>query len=308
LRKKNKANGKRFANQIVFDIIVFFCVIVVIYPFIVMISGSFKIDLEMNQAPLRIFPEKGIIDNYTTLFTTIPFLRQFSNSFIVSAAFAVLSIISSAAVGYGFTRFTQFKGKKFLFSTILATMLIPSQVYMAPLFQLYRALGFFGTYLPMIIPALTNAFGIFLVRQVMSQIPLELYESATIDGYGEFFIFTRISIPLSASGLGILGVLNFMNCWNDFMTPLIYLNKEIMLYIAYWTYALAKFLQNFVRRAPGRSFYFLCTGYYYFISSRTKTLYPGPYGRRAKRIMIKLGGSHDIIGQTAFPGRTQADC
>jgi ABC-type glycerol-3-phosphate transport system permease component len=193
-----------------------------------MISGSFKTDLEMNRAPLRIFPQEGTINNYRTLFTSIPFFRQFFNSTMVAASYAALSMLFCSLVAYGFTRFEHFKGKSLLFSLILATMLIPSQVYMVPAFQMYRALHFFGTYLPMLIPALTNAFGIFLVRQVMGQVPRELYESATIDGCGEIFIFTRIAIPLSVSGLGILGVLNFMGCWNDFMTPLIYLNKEAM--------------------------------------------------------------------------------
>jgi ABC-type glycerol-3-phosphate transport system permease component len=203
-------------------------IVIVVYPFAIMISGSFKTDLEMNRAPLRIFPQDGTVNNYRDLFTAIPFWRQFGNSFMVSAAYAALTMLFSGAVAYGFTRFQRFRGKNFLFSCILATMLIPSQVYLVPVFQMYRALRFFGTYLPMLIPALMNAFGIFLVRQVMNQVPRELYESATIDGCGELYIFTRIALPLSASGLGILGVLSFMGCWNDFMTPLIYLNQEAM--------------------------------------------------------------------------------
>jgi ABC-type glycerol-3-phosphate transport system permease component len=193
-----------------------------------MISGSFKTDLEMNRIPLRLIPQEGTFNNYKTLFTTIPFLRQFFNSTLVAATYAVLSIFFCGLVAYGFTRFAHFKGKDFLFSLILTTMLIPPQVYLVPAFQMYRALHFFGTYLPMLIPALMNSFGIFLIRQVMSQVPRELYESAVIDGCGELYIFTRIAIPLSISGLGILGVLNFMTCWNDFMTPLIYLNQEAM--------------------------------------------------------------------------------
>jgi ABC-type glycerol-3-phosphate transport system permease component len=218
----------KIAKSLFFHIGLLVAIIVIIYPFLMMISGSFKTDLEMNRAPLRIFPQDGTVNNYKTLFTSIPFVRQFFNSTLVATSYAILSMLFCGLVAYGFTRFERFKGKNFLFSLILATMLIPTQVYMVPSFQLYRALHFFGTYLPMLIPALTNAFGIFLVRQVMGQVPRELYESATIDGCGEIYIFTHIAIPLSVSGLGILGVLNFMGCWNDFMTPLIYLNKEVM--------------------------------------------------------------------------------
>jgi ABC-type glycerol-3-phosphate transport system permease component len=211
-----------------FHLILLAAIVVVVYPFVVMISGSFKTDLEMNRAPLRVFPQDATLSNYDTLFTSIPFWRQFSNSFMISTAYSALTILFSGLVAYGFTRFDRFRGKDILFSVILATMLIPSQVYLVPTFQLYRALGFFGTYFPMLIPSTVNAMGIFLLRQVMVQVPRELYESATIDGCGEFFIFTRITIPLSVSGFGIIGVLNFMGCWNDFMTPLIYLNKEAM--------------------------------------------------------------------------------
>ncbi|MFP3090777.1 carbohydrate ABC transporter permease [Treponema sp. TIM-1] len=220
--------SKRGVKSLVFHLGLLAAVVVIIYPFLIMISGSFKTDLEMNRAPLRIFPQDGTVDNYRTLFISIPFVRQFFNSTLVAAAYAALSMLFCSLVAFGFTRFERFTGKKILFSLILTTMLIPSQVYMVPMFQMYRAFGFFGTYLPMLIPAFTNAFGIFLIRQVMDQVPRELYESAVIDGCGELYIYSRIAVPLSVSGLGILVVLNFMANWNDFMTPLIYLNKEAM--------------------------------------------------------------------------------
>jgi ABC-type glycerol-3-phosphate transport system permease component len=225
---KPAAKKNNYLMVFLFYLILAAAVFLVVYPFAIMISGSFKTDLEMNRSPLRLIPQDGTLGNYRTLFDTIPFWRQFFNSFMVSLSFAALTMLFSSSVAYGFTRFVRFKGKNILFSFILATMLIPPQVYLVPVFQLYRVLHFFGTYLPMLIPSLTNAFGIFLIRQVMSQVPRELYESATIDGCGELYIFFRIVIPLSISGIGILGVLTFMTCWNDFMTPLIYLNQETM--------------------------------------------------------------------------------
>jgi ABC-type glycerol-3-phosphate transport system permease component len=244
---KSTARKNRVLLVFFFYLLLAVVIILVLYPFVVMISGSFKTDLEMNRAPLRIFPREGTIENYKTLFNTIPFWRQFFNSFMVSLCFAALTMLFSSAVAYGFTRFGRFRGKNILFSFILATMLIPPQVYMVPLFQLYRTLRFFGTYLPMLIPSLTNAFGVFLVRQVMSQVPRELYESAVIDGCGELYIFFRIVIPLSIAGIGILGVLTFMTCWNDFMTPLIYLNQEAM-----YTLPIGLMrLQNFYRISYG---------------------------------------------------------
>jgi ABC-type glycerol-3-phosphate transport system permease component len=243
---KNTGSQKT-VKGLLFHLLLLGIIVVIISPFVVMISGSFKTDLEMNRAPLRVFPENGTFANYNTLFTSIPFWRQFSNSFMISIVYAALTMLFSGLVSYGFTRFDRFRGKNILFGIILATILIPSQVYLVPAFQMYRALRFFGTYLPMLIPATTNAMGIFLLRQVMVQVPRELYESATIDGCGEFFIFTRIAVPLSVSGFGILGVLNFMTCWNDFMTPLIYLNQEAM-----YTLPIGLMrLQNFYRISYG---------------------------------------------------------
>lgn len=218
--------NQRRVSKVLFYLVLITIILLTLFPFLTMISGSFKTDLEMNRFPLRLIPREPTTINYQTLFESIPFVRQFCNSMFVSVSCAVLSMLFNGLVAYGFSRFN-FKGKKLLFSLVLATMLIPGQVYMVPQFQMYQALGVFGSYIPLLIPSLTNAFGIFLICQIMSQVPNELYESATIDGCGEFKIFLRIAIPLSAAGIGIQGILTFMNSWNDFMTPLIYLNKEI---------------------------------------------------------------------------------
>ena len=219
--KRNRRIG-----YILFYLLLTLMVFLTLYPFITMISGSFKTDMEMNRFPLRIIPRNVTLENYEALFRTIPFWRQFMNSLIIAATCAGLAMVLNGLVAYGFTRFS-FKGRNVLFTMMLATMLIPGYVYMVPQFQMYRAMGLFGTYVPLLIPHTISAFGVFLISQVMRQIPLELYESATIDGSSELKIFFLIAIPLSAAGIGIQGVLTFMGTWNDFMTPLIYLNEEI---------------------------------------------------------------------------------
>lgn len=216
---------KSLATGIVFHLVLLAAVLLILYPLIFMISGSLKTDLEMNRYILRLIPQEVTLDNFRTLFGTIPFWRQFVNSFIVAAIAAALAMLVDGLVAYGFTRF-EFKGKGIFLSLILATMLIPPQILMVPQFQMYKNMGLFGTYIPLVIPSVINAFGIFLLYQIMGQIPKDLYESATIDGCGELKIFIKIAIPLSKAGIGIQGVLTFMNTWNDFMTPLIYLNAE----------------------------------------------------------------------------------
>lgn len=211
-----------------FYLVLLTLVILTLLPFAVMISGSFKTDVEMNRYPLSLWLREPTLNNYKTLFETIPFFRQFLNSLWVSTTCAVVAMVCNGLVAYGFTRFN-FAGKNALFTIMLSTMLVPGMVFMVPSFKMYQQFGMFGTYFPLIIPFTMGAFGVFLVRQVMSQIPMELFESATIDGCGELRILFTIALPLSAAGIGIQGVLSFMGSWNDFMTPLIYLNKDIML-------------------------------------------------------------------------------
>lgn len=216
---------KRLVLNIIFHLVLLIAVCAIIYPFVFMISGAFKTDYEMNRHITQLIPREITLDHFHTLFESIPFIRQFLNSFFVAVVAAILTVLIDGLVAYGFTRFT-FKGRGALMTAILATMLIPPQVLMVPQFQMYKNLHLFGTYVPLIVPSMINAFGIFLNCQIMGQIPRDLYESAMIDGYGELQIFAKIAVPLSKAGLGIQGVLTFMNTWNDFMTPLIYLNEE----------------------------------------------------------------------------------
>ncbi len=216
---------QRIFSNVIFHFLLLIAAGFILYPFAFMISGTFKTDLEMNRHILRLIPEEITFDNFKTLFNTIPFWKQFFNSMLVSTAAAFFTMFVDGLVAYGFTRF-EFRGKGALLSFILATMLIPPQVLMVPQFQMYRSMGLFGSYVPLVIPAVVNASGIFLLCQIMGQVPKDLYESAMIDGYGELRIFLKIAVPLSKAGIGIQGVLTFMNTWNDFMTPLIYLNEE----------------------------------------------------------------------------------
>ena len=219
---------QRGIGSLIFYLMLILLVIMTLLPFAIMISGSFKTDVEMNRYPLSLLIRDPKLENYQTLFNTIPFFRQFLNSLWVATTCACVAMVCNGLVAYGFTRF-EFAGKSTLFTLMLSTMLVPGMVFMVPQFRMYQQLGMFGTYFPLIIPFTMGAFGVFLIRQVMSQVPLELFESATIDGCGELRIFFTIALPLSAAGIGIQGVLSFMGAWNDFMTPLIYLNKDVML-------------------------------------------------------------------------------
>lgn len=212
-------------SKIILAIVTLLLCIIMVSPFLFMISGSFKTNLEYTNAPLRLIPQYGTLENYYTLFNRIPFWHQFTNTTKIALTASVICMICSSLVAYGFTRF-EFKGKKFLFGFMLSTLLVPSQLLLVPQFKMYQSFGFLNSYIPMILPLACSAYSIFLVRQVMLGIPKDLFESASIDGCGEFFTFVRIAVPLSTGGIGIVGVLTLMGAWNDFLTPLIYITSE----------------------------------------------------------------------------------
>lgn len=199
--------------------------LLILYPFVFMLSGAFKTDIEFNRNILGLIPKEITLEHFDTLFKKIPFAKQLLNSFVVAGASAILGVLVNSMVAYGFVRF-EFKGKKVLFSFILATMLVPVQVLLIPQFEMYKDMGLFGSFIPLIVPAMINAFGIYLICQIMGQVPKELFESAMIDGCGEWRIFATLAVPLSKTGIAIQAILTFMASWNDYLNPLIYLNEE----------------------------------------------------------------------------------
>jgi multiple sugar transport system permease protein len=194
-----------------------------ILPFLYTLAGAFKLDTEMARRPLALIPQEPTLNNFRVLFDRIPFWRQFANSLYVSVISTVGSIGLNALVAYGFARF-RFPGRKLMFLLVLSTLTIPPQVLVVPQFELFVRFRWINTYFPLILPAMVSGFYIYLIHQVMITQPRELFESATMDGAGEFLMFRRIAVPLAKSSLAIVAVLRFMLSWNEFFAPLLYLN------------------------------------------------------------------------------------
>ncbi|MFK4791060.1 carbohydrate ABC transporter permease [Microbacterium sp. ZW T5_56] len=154
------------------------------------------------------------------VFTKIPVWLYVWNSALVTGLIAAGQMISAAMAGYVFARY-EFRGKKVLFGMILATMMVPLQVIIVPVFMLVRGMGLADTLLALVIPALPTAFGTFLMRQYFLGLPDELGEAAELDGAGPWRTFFRIYLPLSTPGLAIVGILAFNYHWNEFFRPLI---------------------------------------------------------------------------------------
>lgn len=200
---------------------------ITIAPFIWMLSTSFMADGHANVYPPRFFPDEFTLIQYKTLFTRLNLARNFMNSLILSVLVTGISLLFNSMAGYAFAKF-RFAGKNRLFSVLLSSMIIPSQVTMLPLFLMLKSAGIINTYMAIIIPGLANIFGIFLIRQYAMSIPDSLLEAARIDGAGEFQIYRLVILPLIKPILITLGIFTFMGTWNDFLWPLIVLTDNSM--------------------------------------------------------------------------------
>ncbi len=161
-----------------------------------------------------------------TIIIEAGFMKFYWNSFYVAVITAVLSVLVSLAAGYAFAKFS-FKGNKVLFTIVMMTMMIPIQIGMVGTVIEMRTLGWLGTHLPIIIPFIPSAFGVFWMRQyAMSFLPTEVIESARIDGSGEFRTFFAIAIPMCKSAVITLLLLSFVMSWNSYLMPLVLINKR----------------------------------------------------------------------------------
>jgi multiple sugar transport system permease protein len=199
--------------------------VMMIFPFIWMISTSFKPAPETVAFPPSLFPHQWTWVNYQDAFDRIDIPRLYLNTTFITLIRLVITLYTSLLLGYVFAKF-QFWGRNVLFYIILATMIIPFEVYMIPLYVMMVDFKLGNTYMALALPTLFSAYCIFMVRQFMYSIPSELVDAARIDGAGEFTIFHRIVIPLAQPVMVTLGAFLFMWNWHDFLWPLIILTDS----------------------------------------------------------------------------------
>lgn len=194
--------------------------LIMVVPFIWMISTSMRPSGTEFAYPPELVPDSINFDNYESLFTLVPFGRYFVNTVIVTGVtvFGQLLICSMAA--YGFARLN-FIGRDTIFIAYLATMMIPYQITLIPLFLIVFHLGWIDTYQGLVAPGLSSVFGIFLLRQAFMGVPRDYQDSARIDGATEWVVYWRIFLPLNGPALATLGVFAFMAAWTDLLWPLL---------------------------------------------------------------------------------------
>lgn len=199
--------------------------VIMLLPFVWMVSASLKLNQDVFRYPIEWIPADPQWGNYMRIWTQIPFLTFFFNTFKLTVIITLLQLFTSSFAAYAFAKL-QFRGRDILFLAYVATIAIPWQSYMVPQFIMMRQLGLVDTHLSLILLQAFSAFGVFLMRQFFISIPNDLIEAARIDGLSEFGIYHRIMLPLAKPALATLTIFTAVFVWNDFMGPLIYLNTE----------------------------------------------------------------------------------
>lgn len=199
-------------------------------PIAYMFSQAFTPEQDTYVWPIRWIPEQPTIDNFIRIFNdpTLPVLRWFTNSMLISSSVTLLVLVLSSLSGYAFARL-EFPGRDIIFFILLTSLMIPNAVTLIPVFLILRDLKFLDSYNAVIWPAGAGVFGIFLLRQQFLSIPKELEEAAIVDGAGRFRIYWQICLPLVRSAMVALAIGAFLGSWNDLFWPLIVLSDRINL-------------------------------------------------------------------------------
>lgn len=223
--KKKYLIVKNIIKLIILYIILFAIAIIMIGPFLWMVSTAFKPVQEVYVYPPKILPEKWSIENIYGVMRIIPIFRYILNTFYLAVTGTFFQLVVSAMAAYAFARLN-FPGRETIFFLFLGTMMIPGAVTMIPTFIIMKVFGWMDSYNAIIIPSMASAFGTFLLRQFFLTIPNELEDAARIDGAGRTRFFLQILIPLSIPAMVTLGLFNFLGRWNAFMWPLLILRTK----------------------------------------------------------------------------------
>jgi ABC-type glycerol-3-phosphate transport system permease component len=218
-----RANGVALITYVLLAITAF----IVLLPIFWMLSTSLKTPREVFQLPIEWIPSDPVWSNYPEAYDRIDFTRYFLNSMIVAGGVTILHVLLATMAGYGLAKY-RFGGRQVLLLAIIATLVLPLEVIMIPLFLTVQDLGWLNTYQGLIVPVLADAFGVFLMRQYFLSLPNALIEAARIDGAGHVRTFFTIGIPLAWPAIATLAIFIFRETWDDFLWPLLIVTSSEM--------------------------------------------------------------------------------
>ena len=223
--QKKIHSRKNYKLRLIGFLILMFFVVFFLAPYFWMLSNSFKSTKEILLEPNHLLPEHFTLDSYKKVLFESLFFIWFKNSAIVSIIDTLVILFSSSIIGFVLSKY-KFKLNQPFFALVLATMMVPVTAVIIPNFMLISSLGWYDRIVSLIVPTFFNAFGIFLCKQYIDDIPKELFESAMLDGASDMKIYTQIVLPMIRPALGSLTIFTFLGIWNDYETPLIYLNTS----------------------------------------------------------------------------------
>lgn len=247
-RRRSVVSGRKVAGYAALTVVA----LLVLVPFFWMIISSLKRDNQVLTIPIQWIPEEFRWSNFVDIWSRIPMVTYLKNSAFLAIVITFLQVLTGSFAAYGFSK-VRFPGRDTLFIAYIATIAIPWQAYMVPQYIIMQRAELTNTHLSLILLQAFSAFGVFLMRQYYVSIPDELVEAARIDGLSEYGIYRRIMLPLSKPALASLGLLTFVNTWNDYMGPFIYLTSNDL-----WTVQLG--LRSFVGQYGDAEYAMIMTG------------------------------------------------
>ena len=216
---------KKRIRTVCYYVIAIALVIIAMIPFLWMISTSFKSRGALMSIPIEWIPKEPTWDAYIKVFSEFPFAKTIGNSLFISVSYTVITLISASMAAFAFAKL-RFFGNSVLLGAYLATMMIPTQVTMIPLFVIMNRMGLTDTYASVILPSIFRPFAVFLLVQQMRAIPNDFLDAARIDGAGVFCVYRKVALPLCIPSLATLSITTFMESWNDYLWPLLMLSDK----------------------------------------------------------------------------------
>ncbi|MBD3351262.1 MAG: ABC transporter permease subunit [Candidatus Lokiarchaeota archaeon] len=223
MRAVNK--NKIIINKMILHIILIFSTIIVLIPLLWALSSSFKPLDDIFIFPVKWLPENFTFKNYVEGWNAANFSRYFFNSALVTVITTISVVLFSSLTGFSISKY-RYPGRRILFAVVIATMTIPIQVRVIPLYLIVKNFGWLNSYYALIVPYLLTSIGVIIMTQFIRFIPNELFSSARIDGCSEIGIFYKILLPLSKPGLAALVIVNYMAVWNDYFWPLVVVDSD----------------------------------------------------------------------------------
>jgi multiple sugar transport system permease protein len=197
----------------------------IMLPVIIIVLTAFKPASEVNAFPPTLAPAEWTLDNFRAIFSELPFARLIGNSFVFAGGVTLLALTFDSLAAYALARL-DFRGSKVLLIVIIASLMIPFQATLIPIYQLVSDLGWVNTFAGLILPRAADAFGIFFLRQFFLSLPRDLDNAARIDGASEFRVFRSVVLPNAVPALMTLGIFTFVNNWNDLLWPLVFTTES----------------------------------------------------------------------------------